>query len=163
MSVGSVLQVVQVATDHQQNFNTTAYTNLGNFSPIITPKFSNSKILVNVCLHFGEGADTFPSFKVYRTPSGGSAAQIAQGSNLRERASFSFVGTENSGRDQYRMTCVNWQYLDSPSTTSALTYRVDVSPMRTTPRHMYFNRHYEMSDNNRASTISTFTLSEIKQ
>ena len=160
---GHIIQTVQVATDHQQSINTTSYTTLANYSPVITPKYSNSKILVNVCLHFGEGSDAFPAFKVYRTPSGGSATQIAQGANLQQRASFAYVGTENSGRDQYRITLLNWQYLDSPSTTDALTYHVDVSPMRTTPRLVVFNRHNEMSDSNRASTISTFTLQEIAQ
>ena len=160
---GCIIQTVQVATDHQQSFDTTAYTTLANYSPVITPKYNNSKILVNICLHFGEGSDAFPAFKVQRTPSGGSATQIAQGANLQQRASFAYVGTENSGRDQYRITLLNWQYLDSPSTTSALTYRVDVSPMRTSNRYFFFNRHNQMGDSNRASTVSTFTLQEIAQ
>lgn len=160
---GHVIQVVSISTDHQQSFNTTSYTTFSNFSPTITPKFSNSKILVNVCLHFGENQDAFPLFKVFRTPSGGSAAQIAQGANNQERVSFAQVGTENSGRDQYRISLINWQYLDSPATTTALTYRVDCSPFRSSARTVYFNRHEEMGNNDRGSTVSTFTLTEIAQ
>ena len=160
MPTGATLQTVSVATDHQQSFNTTAYTTFANFSPSITPKFSNSKVLLNICLHFGENQDAFPAFKVYRTV-GGVSTQVAQGANLQQRASFAYVGTENSSRDTYRITLVTWTFLDSPATTSAITYRVDASPMRTTARTMYFNRHEQMSDANRASTISTFTLQEI--
>lgn len=160
---GHVVQVVSLSTDHQQSFTTTSYTTLSNFSPTITPKFSDSKILVNVCLHIGEGSDAFPLFKVFRTPSGGSATLIAQGANNQERVSFAQVGTENSGRDTYRISLINWQYLDSPATTTALTYRVDCSPMRTSQRAVYFNRHENMGDSNRGSTVSTFTLTEIAQ
>ena len=52
---------------------------------------------------------------------------------------------------------------DSPSTTSATTYKVQISPMRTSSKTATVNRAHTRGDDNQLNTASTITLMEIAQ
>ena len=159
---GHIIQVVQAQYSGYQTISGTSYQTITGLQPTITPKYANSKILIQICLHFGESSDAFPAFNVFRNTVHVGPGDVGPSSS-NQRNSFTHVGTENSGRDQYRITNVNWNYLDTPNTTDALNYRIDVSPMRTNSRTIYINRHEQMGDSNRSVTTSTFTLMEIAQ
>lgn len=156
MPAGSVIQTVQAITDQQQTFTTTAYTDLTNLQPTITPRSTSSKILLSLTLCYGENQDAFPAFKILAN-----GTIVAQGLANQQRTTFMNTTTENSARDTYRQTVVNYQILHEPNTTSPITYKVQCSPMRTTNRTIYMNRHEDMGDANRGSSVSTFILQEI--
>ena len=67
----------------------------------------------------------------------------------------------SSSNAQYQLDSLGYNYLDSPATTSATTYKVQVSPMRTTNRVFYLNRQYTIGDANQMVATSTITLMEI--
>lgn len=153
---GSVLQVVQASTDQQQVITSTAYTDLTNLQPVITPRSTSSKILLNLTICYGETQDVFPAFKILAN-----GTIVTQGINNQERVTFTSTTTQNTIRDQYRQTVVNYQYLHEPNTTSAVTYKVQCSPMRSSAKSVYINRHVDMADSNRGSSVSNFILMEI--
>lgn len=159
---GHIIQVVQAQHSGAQTISGTNYQDIDGLQPTITPQFANSKILIQICLHYGENQDAFPAFNVYRNTTHVGPGDAGPNSS-NQRNSFTMVGTENSSRDQYRITNVNWNYLDTPNTTSQLQYKIQVSPMRTTSRTIYINRHENMGDANRSTTTSTFTLMEVAQ
>lgn len=156
---GSVLQVVQAVKTDKQTISGTAYTAISGLAPVITPTSTSSKILINVCIHYGENQDAFPAFNLLRNGSGFIYGD-ASGSGTQQNT-FTQVQTENSIRDQYRQTQANFMYVDSPATTSPITYSLSVSPMRTSSRTLYINRHEAMNDANRSNTVSTIILMEI--
>ena len=51
--------------------------------------------------------------------------------------------------------------LDSPNTTSATTYKVQISPKRTGTETATVNRSNNLGDDNQYRTASTITLMEI--
>lgn len=156
MPAGSVIQTVQAITDQQQIIQGTAYNDLTNLQPTITPRSTSSKILLSLTLCYGENSDAFPAFKIL-----GNGTIVAQGAANQQRVTFSSTTTQASGRDTYRQTVVNYQLLHEPNTASPITYKVQCSPMRTISKVIYINRHENMGDSNRGSSVSTFILQEI--
>jgi len=151
---GHVIQVVQGESTAVTSFtNSTSWTDLG-VSASITPTSTSSKILVIVDVKMGnlEAGLNF-SCRLLR----GSTA-IGGGVQSANRQAFShnemsIVGT------QYQMRPQNLTFLDSPSTTSATTYKVQTI-MNATGGTVYLNRSHNNSSA-QANTRSTITLMEI--
>ena len=156
---GSVLQVLQVVDTTRVTFTTTdTWADLGNLSQAITPKFSTSKILISCQLGTVDHAeDTYlVAFQYVRgsTDIGGGGVD---GSRLNSSTAIRGMG---SGDTNAYHSLVLPQFLDSPNTTSATTYKVQ-----------YRNRnggnfHYLRadSDNNNTSYITspaTLTVQEV--
>ena len=111
---GKVLQVVSVMNNPSSNVNSnsSSYTATG-LEAAITPSASNSKILI-LChstqqINGGTGTQT-----IYR-----GSTQLASGGSS-SAANASFAGMEQSGVHYPMMI----NFLDSPSTTSATTYKL---------------------------------------
>ena len=108
---GGVIQVVSA------NYSTNTSTSSSTFSDTgltasITPKFSTSKILVMVCLSTPEKNSGNTSMK----------SQLLRGASvicyMTDIAQYNGVTTNNLGG------YLSVNYLDSPATTSATTYKV---------------------------------------
>jgi hypothetical protein len=151
---GSVLQVVSVTKADTQTITGTSYTQISGLTASITPISSSSKILISVSIGFGGGTNFYPAFTLYRdsTPIG-----INSGSGTGEECSFGFQNPTSIER----YFQVNHQYLDSPSSTSAITYSVYVSPMRTSSQTININTANSVQDNNQVKGTSTITVMEI--
>jgi len=111
LPTGSVLQVVNVAYATQVTSTSATFSDTG-LSATITPTSSSSKILVLVN-HNGNliiGTPTGMGFKLLRNGS--------QISYVEDAAPFSNAGGLNMGSG-----AGNINYLDSPATTSATTYK----------------------------------------
>ena len=156
---GSVLQVVQAVKTDPQTISGTAYTAISGLAPVITPISASSKILIHVTVHWGESSDTFPAWNLLRNGSGFIYGD-AFGSGTQQNT-FTQVQTQANVRDQYRQNNASFTYLDSPATTSPITYSLSVSPMRTLSKTVYINRHETHNDANRSNTVSTIILQEI--
>ena len=157
---GTVLQVVQgVLSDPVVITTANAWTATG-LSASITPKFSNSKILVTV--HVGLGSNGGNSFDgglgLFRN---NVEYQFANYSTLGGRLN-TFLPFVDRAQSFYEMTTVSNSYLDSPATTSALAY--DIRAYQTNTNGHYINRtgadSAGLGDNR---MISTITLMEIAQ
>jgi hypothetical protein len=110
LPTGSVLQVVQGAYSTQVNNSTTTYADTG-LTATITPTSATSKILVFVSQLFYKSAGNTQNgvnTKVFR--------------NSTDLGQFTYVlGYTNSLLEVYVQATI--QYLDSPATTSATTYK----------------------------------------
>jgi hypothetical protein len=157
---GTVLQVVQtVLSDPVVITTANAWTTFG-LSATITPKFINSKILISV--HVGLGSNGGSSFDgglgLFRN---NVEYQFANYSTLGGRLN-TFLPFIDRGQSLYEMTTVSNSYLDSPATTSAITY--DIRAYQTNTNAHYINRtgadSAGLGDNR---MISTITLTEIAQ
>jgi len=112
-SAGSVLQVVNATYSTQTSNNTTTFADTG-LTVSITPKFSTSKILVLISIN-----------GVLKNSGNG---ETACGLRL-VRASTTIVDNWSkylgyTGASGFNAVASNLNYLDSPATTSATTYKV---------------------------------------
>lgn len=160
--VGKVLQVVNTAkTDTFVSSATVTDTPVTGLTVSITPTSSSSKILVicnlGIASENAQGAAT----KLTRTI-GGSTTQISLADAAGSRSRGSFAGSAyrgNGGGYLIMMLNQNLNYLDSPATTSAVTYGVQVSSLNT---GTYINRTGNDTDSNDMYRgVSYITVMEI--
>jgi len=142
---GKVLQVQ--STTKTDTFNTTAqsFTDVTGLSVAITPSSSSNKVLVNV--NIGTHDSTAATTYAYQLVRGSTAIGI--GSTSTEAT---MGGTINADRGEGQ----SMTFLDTPNTTSATTYKLQVrSPAGST---FYIN---ERQGSSAYRTISTITVTEI--
>jgi len=137
---GSVLQVVQVSYPTQTTTTSTTLSATG-VSAIITPKFATSKILMFASMNGVSCANSNNNahFEIYRNG-------VSQ-SYLEDALMNTLTAFGNAG--------ASYQYLDSPASTSALTYAIWWKSQ--TGGTVYLNNY--ASGANR--TVSAMTLMEI--
>lgn len=153
-----IKQVIQTVSTTLQTFNGTAFTELSSLNTSITPTNSSNKILVVCSITFGTGNDAFPAWRIYR-----GATWIDQSTASGSATQTTFGGSVGTGSaNAYNQVGMNtFTYLDSPSTTSATTYSIQVSPMRTVARDFALNRAVSIGDANQLTGTSTMTLYEV--
>tara|TARA_R100001510_G_C7624084_1_gene184313 strand:+ start:300 stop:794 length:495 start_codon:yes stop_codon:yes gene_type:complete len=141
---GSVLQVVQGSTTSNLNTSSTSYVDSG-VSASITPSSTSNKILVLVSLHAGT------------TDSGGNGAetgiQLLRGSTQIAEYQRGIFHYDSSGGTGHVDAVISLCKLDSPSTTSSVTYKPQVK----TSSGSFRVNDYSTSVN----STSTITLMEI--
>ena len=123
---GSIIQVVQsTKTDTASSTAGFTWTDMG-LSASITPKFDTSKILVMVEACIGSSIGFDMKTRLLR---GSTAIFIGDQASARPRTSVtitqSYSTTANYAADQ---AIIN--YLDSPATTSSVTYKTQGRPYR---------------------------------
>ena len=155
MPAGSVLQVVQ--TVKTSNFSTTSgsYVDITGYSATITPSSTSSKILVISNFFAGSDAHPYPKFQLLRN-----STNIFQGDSYGSSTRQS-AGMYSAGVSSNQIISVATCYLDSPATTSAVTYKWQVSTYAS--RAIYIGSSSGSTDLNNATTPSTITLMEIVQ
>jgi hypothetical protein len=121
---GSVVQTVH--TTYTDKFSTTSATpsNVTGFSASITPKFSNSLILINVSVVFGFGVDAYPYVLLTRNGTSIGAGTGATGNRINTFMSGAATAISSM---QYRVHQFARSHADYPNTTSPLTYQIQLS------------------------------------
>lgn len=118
---GGVLQVVSVTSNTQQTINTTSFTEIAGLTLSITPSSTNSKVLVIGVVRFTSttnGAIAVAHFKLRRDSIDIGNGTGATGNMVNAHASA--MDSDNDTPD----ASVPIQFLDSPSTTSTISYKV---------------------------------------
>ena len=114
---GKILQVKDGGLNGTFSSNSTSFVNIG-LSESITPSSTSSKILVLAMLNFGsDNNGNRLLIRLVRT--GDDNILVGTGSGSRTRASAQYAATDDGDQNN-----VNLTHLDSPSTTSAITYQV---------------------------------------
>ena len=154
---GAVLQVVQAVKSDVFSTTSTSYVNVTGLSVAITPRFSNSRILVSGDIALG--SDTIERFSVFgRMTRDGTPIGIATVDGVRDQGTFSYqMGGFEGPMSQ------SFSFFDIPSLTSSVTYTAQIRAEN--PRIAYINRGLE-ADGNSAITprvISSITVMEIAQ
>lgn len=139
-SAGTVLQVVQgVKTDTFVTSATVTDTAVTGLTVSITPTSSSSKILVFCNLGIAAENSQGGATKLTRTISA-TTTQLSLADTAGSRSRGSFAGSAYRGNSSNYLAMLWHQsltYLDSPATTSAITYGVQVSSIST---GTYINR-----------------------
>ena len=157
MPAGSVLQVV--STTKSDTFSVTgggsgAFFDITGLAVTITPTSATSKILIFVNLSCSSSnAAEHLNARVVR----GSSTLVGSGDAIGSRNQAMWAHGINNTTNNAKVFAA--QYLDSPSTTSATTYKVQGYNNTST---FYLNRTDAWSDTNHYSTgASTITVMEI--
>lgn len=165
---GTVLQVKSTVYDAQESTSSTSYVASG-LTLSITPSSASSKILV--CPHVA-GASTKGSsafYRIYRKIGTGSFTEVT-GSSSTQNTNAVNNCLMHTGYNPNDMHHENTQqnmsalYLDSPATTSQVTYTIYMRA-RTSSMKALINRSATFSDNDSAygSPVSTITLMEVAE
>jgi hypothetical protein len=154
---GHVVQVVSVSKTNTFSGSSTTFTDVTDLSATITPKFANSKILVSYYVVTGNsnssGYGTHTRLVRDSTPV--FIGDQIGGSRIR-------ATTDSRTSSNYEPVGFTPIFLDSPSTTSAITYKVQLRASSGTTG--YVGRVGDDPDNqNTAVTPSSITLMEIAQ
>jgi hypothetical protein len=150
MPTGAVLQVVQGLKTDSANTNSTSFTNTG-LSASITPSSASSKILIMVNTVIGQS--NFQKRVHLKLDGGNTSVYIGDAGTGVESA----ITVATRVNDAYGLLPISMQYLDSPATTSAITYNVQ---WRVEGDTAYMNRPATL-DSVGANTASTIILQEI--
>ena len=106
---GGIIQTVQVTKTDQFATSSTSYTDVTGLSASITPTRDDNKILVRVCVMIGTGNTANDNF-----------IRLLRGSTNILTTDFCVRNDEGtSNNTEYTI-----EVLDSPSTTSAITYKL---------------------------------------
>ena len=155
LPAGSVLQVVQTVKTDTFSMSSTTWTDITGLSLTITPSSTSSKILVfyNVPASTNGGAYS-GNFKLVRDTTD---IFLGDASGIITRASSGYF----SDYYGYGIRHQNNMYLDSPSTTSAITYKMQIMSGYSAIT-VYVGRGYAEGDNIPYARVpSTITAMEI--
>ena len=160
MPSGSVIQLVSNTTANTPTLASVNFLEFTALATSITPKFSTSKIFVtlNICVG-NTNDDNYNQFRVKRNDTEIGLGFSGQGGAAQ--ATFSNNGPYTHA--VYEIHSSSYSILDSPNTTSQVTYKLFARAMASTTRTMLFNRPSNVDDSNRSTTTSTMTLMEIAQ
>ena len=146
MPAGAILQtVIRDFTDQTAITSSgTTYTDLTNGTITITPKYNNSKIMIWTSLTGEVQNNTYCAH--FRLMRGSTAIGIGDANGSAPRGSFHLDSYASGG--SLAMITASFHFMDSPATTSATTYKVQVQ-VPNNAGNTYIGRNH--SDNNGSS------------
>lgn len=154
---GKVLQVVSATKTDSFNTTSTSYVDITGFTASITPSATTSKILIISNWMYGTDNAPYPRFTLVRDSTEinignavGSSSRVSVGNNSDPSHTEDGIVNEQ----------LSHNYLDSPSSTSSLTYKWQVKSFQTS-RSIYIGQAEDTSDANRMAAPSNITLMEI--
>tara|TARA_B100000482_G_scaffold188935_1_gene169593 strand:- start:1090 stop:1704 length:615 start_codon:yes stop_codon:yes gene_type:complete len=130
----------------------------------ITPSSSNSKILISTTVHYGVGGNgRWFAFRLYKDGSVISDSNNSSSNTFRPAFMNSSWGATTGGWEQFTSNISN-TYLDSPNTTSEITYQLYCNAMTGNTNDtttFYINRPHSMTDDYRPELTSYIMAQEI--
>jgi len=155
-SSGGIIQVKSVSKTDTFSSNSTSYTDVTGLSVSITPTRSDSKILVMMHVQIGHDANVAGFLRLMRDST---AIAVATGASSRIASTVAMA--DDPTDDEINSTSMT--FLDSPSTTSSTTYKVQMNTEGSgNTGYVHVNRSGEDADNNQnGRTCSTITVMEV--
>jgi hypothetical protein len=126
LGAGTILQVQSTTKTNTFSTASTSYVDISGFSVTITPRSTSSKILLIANFTMGNNAGgNFNRGTHVRFQGGNSGNYIGDASGSRTRVAAAVRGRDGApfGVDMYPVTL---SYLDSPNTTSAVIYKLQM-------------------------------------
>ena len=165
---GAILQVQQTVLKSRASMTATAsYALIPNFSVAITPASASNKVLVHVMLAFtSAGSFGSSNMRLARTVSGTTTNDFFIGTQV---GSNRWIGTVMAGAPlhyhdgNYGPGITHIHYLDSPSTTSEVSYGVQFADADSAKDTIYINAAGAYNSDAQAYgiTVSSITATEI--
>jgi hypothetical protein len=155
LPAGSVLQVLQATKTDAFSTTSTSPVDITGLSVTITPSSSSNKILVSYSTVGSINGDIAHGY--FNMVRGATAIFKADVAGSRTSAT-SVLNQPNGGQ----MLCYSQTYLDSPATTSATTYKLQLNSSN--GNAIYVNRSARDFDSAAydGRAVSSFTVMEIK-
>ena len=156
---GSVLQVV--SQDKTTAFSTTSnsFVDVTGLSVSITPSSSSNKILVFIDLKWGQSTDDGEFFA--RAVRDSTAVYVGTGSTGNRTPCFFGIEDTNAG-SRFQLNQASAVFLDSPSTTSSTTYKVQVKCHAASGQTVPINRVNDDNNHNyNPAAASSITVMEV--
>ena len=151
-SVGTILQVVQTAKTDTFTSSSSSFTDITGLSVAITPSSTSNKVMVIVHTNTSTASGNNALLRLLR-----GSTVIAAGDSAGSRP-LAFAQTRVNDTNASLGSSVN--FLDSPNTTSATTYKVQMMSQSGT---VGINRTNADSDSSVIGrTISSITVMEIR-
>ena len=162
LPAGYVIQTVQKVDSTTSTFNNSGshaqFVTCGSLSQSFTPKYNTSKVLLRASLGF-VSTNTADRFAFFRFTGGNTASGVGNASSNRQRilAAHYFAAASDG-------TSIDFEFLDSPATTSAITYAVEIAP-NFSSGNLALNYYYANNADQAyiPVTASTLTIMEIAQ
>jgi hypothetical protein len=159
-SGGGIIQIVQTVKTDTFSVTGATLTDVTGFAATITPRSANNKILVLIDVKIGSYPDYGAQQRITRN---GTAIYIGDTAGNRPRLSnWTTTHIVASGPTYgYSMVSQIISYLDSPASTSALTYKLQLASYST--NIAYVNRTYQWQNSSEydGAVPSSITLMEI--
>ena len=149
-SFGKVLQVVQTVLDTTTSTSSTSHVDISGLSLSITPSSASNKVFILVDMALGEStANNLVAWNLVRTST---ALATGATSATYQQTGVAINELSTGGNGLLKQST---QYLDSPSTTSATTYKVQ---WRTSGGTIYLNRRATDTYMSVSSMITAFEI-----
>jgi len=158
MPAGHIIQAVSITKSDTWTYTGAGMQDVTGLAATITPQFSSSKILVQININFSN-TQRYSAATLFR---GSTQIGLGDVSDSRPRVSVCSGANQDETHNQYIMRNSSFSFLDSPSTTSATTYKVQAGNTHESGSTTYVNR--PQSSDNAAYIhrgISTITLTEV--
>lgn len=154
---GNVIQVLNaVKTSFQDTSSTTQFVDVTDLSLVITPRNIQNKILISVRLNnISNTTAEITYFNLLRNST--VVTKSTSGGLADTLGAFATGGGGGMTTDSRKISSVAIDFLDSPSSISAITYKIQ---MRVSGNVGSINRWALNNDN---ASVSTLTLMEIAQ
>jgi len=149
-----IVQVAEALKTDVFSTSSTSFVDVTGLSVNITPSFSTSKLLVSFNVAVGRNAGSQSTIQLVRQVGGSDT--IINPCAYNQGTTMTFNGSSDAGWDRELQS---YQFLDSPSTTSQVNYRLRTY-FYSASYIMYVNRCHNSSD---ATGSSTLTVMEIAQ
>lgn len=156
---GGVLQVVQtIMSDPASTTSNLTWVDVPSMTVTITPSFASSRILVIPDAMLGCDGGLGVNYQL-RLQRNGSNIYTPTNKGNRPEAIFE-IESSVSGAYDYQFFCTTRMFLDSPNTTSAVTYKLQWRVFN--GGTVYLNRnHVDSNDESQVRTSSSMTVMEI--
>jgi hypothetical protein len=153
LPTGSVLQVVQTVKTDTFTTTSSSFTDITGLSVSITPTSASNKILVIYSVMTGASSTQGPNIRLVRNSTAIAIGDVA-GSRTQTTSNSFATGTN------FVVDMQNMNFLDSPTTTSATTYKLQIQSDNSSTQSV--NRN--VRDDNASYEprgVSTITVMEI--
>ena len=159
---GVVKQVLNSLTSDKSTYTTgTSYAGV-EVTPLtlsITPVSSSHRIMVNYMMTFEGNTGSTIAFRLYRVV-GGVSTLLGINSANTNQWNVTFVSPYDPNNDS-TPAVANYLFVDSPNTTSEITYELHLVTTNTTSYTMKLNRTTATPTNTYEESTSSVTLTEI--
>jgi hypothetical protein len=152
---GKVLQVVQSVATTAFSTTSSSLVDITGMSATITPSSASSKILITTIIPFNDNNNTgYPRFVLLRD-----STQINLGASAGSATRDSMAAIRGDSSATITLEATTSCFLDSPNTTSAITYKWQTSVFSS--RTAFFFVPASTVDANAHTASGTITLMEI--
>jgi hypothetical protein len=121
---GKLLQVVQAIKTDTFSTSTASYTDITGLSVSITPSSTSSKILILAQISYSGEANLYAHGRIVRGSTSIFEGNSDGASRTESTVALSYPSSANATDKSSNASIV---YLDSPSTTSSTTYKIQVN------------------------------------